>query len=254
MTESVERQMETEAVMRTAIVVDDEPITRLDISQMLTEAGFSVVGQAGDGFDAIALCRTLHPDIVLMDVRMPVFDGLDAAAAINEENLAECIVLITAFSDLDLIERANDVGVSGYLVKPVEQRLLVPTIEVALAQSRRLKKSRQEKEDVEKKLKETREIGRANSILAKDQKISETEAYRQLQQMAMNKRCTIGEIARTIVRQADEKAWVKKCKQRLMDSRQIGEKEAFDIIVQYAREHGKSREDAAKELCREEPK
>ena len=185
---------------------------------------------------------------------MPVFDGLDAAAAINEENLAECIVLITAFSDLDLIERANDVGVSGYLVKPVEQRLLVPTIEVALAQSRRLKKSRQEKEDVEKKLKETREIGRANSILAKDQKISETEAYRQLQQMAMNKRCTIGEIARTIVRQADEKAWVKKCKQRLMDSRQIGEKEAFDIIVQYAREHGKSREDAAKELCREEPK
>ncbi|MEG2074767.1 MAG: response regulator, partial [Angelakisella sp.] len=121
--------------MHTAIVVDDEPITRMDLSDMLREQGFSVVGEASDGFDAIELCRSLSPDVVLMDIRMPVFDGLSASETILSEELAGCVVLLTAFSSKELVERANQIGVTGYLVKPVEERLLLPTIEVALAQS-----------------------------------------------------------------------------------------------------------------------
>lgn len=238
--------------MRTAIVIDDEPITRLDISQMLSEVGFSVVGQAGDGFDAVALCRSLHPDVVLMDVRMPVFDGLTAAAAINEEELAGCVVLLTAFSDLDLIERANEAGVSGYLVKPVEQRLLLPTIEVALAQNLRLRRSRQEKEDAETKLKETRMIERAKSVFSKAQNTSESEAYRAMQKMAMDKRCSLSDISQMILDQDSDKTWYRKCKTYLMEHSGLSDKEAFQRIAQRAETSGISREDAARKLYKEE--
>ena len=131
---------------RTAVVVDDEPITRLDLVQMLEEMGFEVAGDAADGFDAIELCRLHHPDVVLMDIQMPVFDGLTASETIISEDLGGCVVLLTAFGQRDIVERANRIGVTGYLVKPIEQRMLLPTIEVALAQSRRLRQSRREAE------------------------------------------------------------------------------------------------------------
>ena len=114
------------AEKRRAIVVDDEPITRIDLRQMLTEMGFTVVGEAADGFDAIALCRRCHPDVVLMDIKMPVFDGMTASETLIREELCGCVVLLTAFQDRELIERAGRIGVTGYLVKPVEERLLLP--------------------------------------------------------------------------------------------------------------------------------
>ena len=102
---------------RTAVGVDDEPITRLDLVQMLEEMGFEVAGDAADGFDAIELCRLHHPDVVLMDIKMPVFDGLTASETIISEDLGGCVVLLTAFRDRELIDRASAIGVTGYLVK-----------------------------------------------------------------------------------------------------------------------------------------
>ena len=151
----------------TAVVVDDEPITRLDLRQMLEEMSFSVVGDAADGFDAIDLCRRHHPDVVLMDIRMPVFDGMTASETIISEDLAGCVVILTAFQDRDLIERANRIGVTGYLVKPVEERLLLPTLEVAMAQARRLREARLETAQMREKMEEQKLVGRAKAILAK---------------------------------------------------------------------------------------
>ena len=120
---------------RTAAVLDDEPLTRMDLRDMLTEQGFDVVGEAADGFDAVelcrekhpdvvlmdVLCREKHPDVVLMDVKMPVFDGLTASETILTENLADCVVLLTAFSDGGIVECAGQAGVTGYLVKPIDR-------------------------------------------------------------------------------------------------------------------------------------
>ncbi|MEG1777444.1 MAG: response regulator, partial [Angelakisella sp.] len=175
--------------MHTAIVVDDEPITRMDLSDMLREQGFSVVGEASDGFDAIELCRSLSPDVVLMDIRMPVFDGLSASETILSEELAGCVVLLTAFSSKELVERANQIGVTGYLVKPVEERLLLPTIEVALAQSLRLRTMREENRTILRQMEESKLVERAKIIIAKEKGISESEAYSELRQLSMNKRC-----------------------------------------------------------------
>ena len=106
---------------RTAVVVDDEPITCMDVAEMLREMGFDVVGEAADGFDAVELCRVHRPDLVLMDARMPVFDGLTASKTILEKHYCNCIVLLTAYQDRDMIEKATKAGVSGYLVKPIDQ-------------------------------------------------------------------------------------------------------------------------------------
>ena len=130
--------------MRSVVIIDDEPTTRMDIGAMLEELDFQIVGEGGDGFDALEVCRKNLPDVVLLDVKMPVFDGLNAAEEILKQELAKCIVQLTAFDDRETIERAKRAGVTGYLVKPVEQRMLLPTIEVALEQSDRLRKSREE--------------------------------------------------------------------------------------------------------------
>ena len=133
--------------MKTVAVAEDEPITRMDICAMLEDLGFSVTGEASDGFDAIELCRRTRPDVILMDVKMPIFDGLAAAETICREDLAGCVVMLTAFSDEEIVARAAKAGVTGYLVKPIDRSKLLPTIEVAYAQSCRLRESRQAAEE-----------------------------------------------------------------------------------------------------------
>lgn len=185
--------------MKRVLVVDDEPIMRLDLTSMLVESGFAVVGEAADGFDAVELCREHRPDIVLMDIKMPVFDGFGAAETIIGEDLAGCVVLLTAFCDEEFVKRAGQIGVSGYLVKPIDQRTLLPVIEVAFAQSFRLRESRLETREAVQKLAESRLVERAKAIVAKERGISEGEAYRELQRMAMDKRRSIFSLAETVV-------------------------------------------------------
>ena len=181
--------------MYRVVVVDDEPITRMDIAGMLMELGLQVVGEAGDGFDAVEVCRREKPDVVLLDVRMPVFDGFSAAETIREEELAGCVILLTAYSDRESIERAKETGVMGYLVKPVEQRLLLPTIEVAVAQGARLRRSKEETARSRQELLDSRLIQRAQGVLAKQENISESAAYQLLRRLSMDKRVSIAALA-----------------------------------------------------------
>ncbi len=235
--------------MRTVIVVDDEPITRLDLTQMLKELGLEVVGEAGDGFDAVELCRACHPDAVLLDVRMPVFDGLGAAQIIVDEDLAGCVVLLTAFSDRELIERAGRIGVTGYLVKPVEQRLILPAIEVAFAQSARLREARRESAVAKQKLDDAKLIDRAKMILAGESNISESQAYQELQRMAMNKRCTMAALALAIVEQKSSRSVLQRHKDKYMELEGLAEEDAFCRIKAHAEKTGCSLEMAAQALC-----
>lgn len=224
--------------MHTVIIVDDEPITQMDLSDMLTEQGFQVLGCAGDGFDAVELCRKNRPDVVLMDVRMPVFDGIGAAETIVKEDLAQSVILITAFSDRELVERANQIGVTGYLVKPIDERLLLPTIEVALAQSRRMKALMAEVTAGKRQIEEQRLIERAKGLLAQEKSITETEAYQQLRQMSMDKRCSVATLAQAVVDGNSQREVINKAKEKLMASSGIGEPEAYRRMKADAQQRG----------------
>ena len=212
---------------RTAIVVDDEPITRLDLVQMLEEMDFEVAGDAADGFDAIELCRLHHPDVVLMDIKMPVFDGLTASETIISEDLCGCVVLLTAFRDRELIDRASAIGVTGYLVKPVEERLLLPTLEMAMAQAERLLEARREAREMERRMEEQKLIDRAKALLAQREGIGEGEAYRRLQRMAMEKRCPLAALAATLVAQQSQRELLNRTKEQLMKTQGLSEEEAY---------------------------
>jgi len=222
--------------MRTAIVVDDEPITRMDISQMLGELGFNVVGDAADGFDAVELCKVKNPDVVLLDIKMPVFDGFHAAEIIIREKIAGCVLFLTAFCDKDLLTQANQIGITGYLTKPIEQRLLLPAIEVAISQSKRLKEAKTEIETVKRKLEDNRLIERAKAILAKEKGIMEAEAYRELQKLAMNKRCSIAAIAEAVVMNKSEREVINRAKRILMEQEGICESTAYRMVITKAKE------------------
>lgn len=234
--------------MKTVIVVDDEPITRLDICQILEDLGFNVLDQAGDGFDAVELCRIHCPDVVLMDVRMPIFDGISATRTIVEEDIAGCVVLLTAFSDKDLIEDAVSVGVTGYLTKPLDQRLVLPTIEVAYAQSQKLKQSNKEKLEAEEKLQETKTIERAKSIIAKEKNVSALDAYKELRKTAMTKRCTLISLAKAIVEQYEKGDKSKRNKHKLMNIWNTDEHNTSEKIRKYAKENNISFDIAVEKL------
>ena len=119
--------------MRRVVVVDDEPITRMDICEILKEGGYDVAGEAADGFDAIEQCKKLSPDFVMMDVKMPILDGLKASKIIINEKLARGIVLLTAYSSKEFIEDAKNIGVLGYIVKPIDEKSFLPNLQIILS-------------------------------------------------------------------------------------------------------------------------
>ena len=184
---------------RTAIVVDDEPIIRIGLCQMMEDIGFHIVGEGEDGFDAVAVCREKKSDIILLDLKMEVFDGISAAATIIKKNLAKCVVMCTAYADDDSISKAIEIGVSGFLVKPIEQKTLKAAIEVAWAQRQRLSELQKQTAEAYRKIEENKIIEIAKGALAKANNITEAEAYRYMQKSAMKKRVTIASIAKTVV-------------------------------------------------------
>lgn len=237
--------------MYRVVVVDDEPITRMDIAGMVAEIGLQVVGEAGDGFDAVEVCRKEKPDVVLLDVRMPVFDGFSAAETIIGEELAGCVILLTAYSDRESIERAKQAGVMGYLVKPVEQRLLLPTIEVAVAQGERLRQSRAESARSRQELSESRLIQRAQFVLAKQEHISESEAYQLLRKMSMDKRVSMAALAQVVLEQEESRSDVAYVKRKLIKEKDFTEESAHRKIADRAKQMGCSKELAAKKMREE---
>ena len=236
--------------MKTAVIADDEPITRMNIAAMLRSIEFKTVGQAADGYDAVELCRQHRPDLALLDVKMPVFDGLTAAKTITREELAGCVVLLTAFSDRQIVEQAEESGVTGYLVKPVDERLLMPTIEVAMAQAQRLRESKKEAQKAKSRLEDEKIIRRAQLILSSREKLSQEDAYRWLRTMAMEKRMTMGELAKAIVGTDGSKQRVDKAKAVLM-KKGMSESSAYKKLEAIARERSISLMQAADTVLRE---
>jgi two-component system, response regulator PdtaR len=187
------------ATARTRVLVaEDEALIRLDLAEMLVEAGYDVVGQAGNGEQAVALSRELKPDLVLMDVKMPVLDGISAAEQIGKERIAP-VVMLTAFSQTELVERARDAGVMAYIVKPFTASDLSPAI--AIARSRWVEVHALEAEiaDLGERLETRKIVDRAKGILMAALEISEPEAFGWIQKTAMDRRLGMREVAAAVV-------------------------------------------------------
>ncbi|WP_415945695.1 ANTAR domain-containing response regulator [Selenomonas montiformis] len=186
------------------VIADNESIIRMDLREMLEEAGHEIVGEAIDGRKAIELTRMHRPDLVIMDIKMPEMDGITASRKIAEEKLAP-VLLLTAFSQPEIVEKAKNSGVLGYLVKPVRESNLFPAMEIALSRWEEMKGMEQELDRLKDSL-ETRKIAdRAKGILMAAHKLSEQEAYRRMQRYAMMKRLSMKEVAEAIVRAAGGK-------------------------------------------------
>ena len=180
------------------VVAEDEAIIRLDLCEMLAEAGYEVVGQGGDGQQAVDLTRSLRPDLVLMDVKMPVMDGITAAETIGADGLAP-VVMLTAFSQRELVERARDAGVMAYVVKPFTIADLTPAIEVASSRWSQLKSLEGEIADLADRLETRKLVDRAKGLLMTQLKISEPDAFRWIQKTAMDRRLSMREVADLVI-------------------------------------------------------
>lgn len=185
------------------LLADDEALIRLDLREMLTEAGHEIVGEADNGQEAVQLAQELHPDIVIMDVKMPVMDGLTAAQLITEAEIAP-VLLLTAYSQQDIVARATEAGVIAYLVKPVREQQLFPAIEVAVSRFRAWQKLGRELDELKESLATRKLVDRAKGILMTAHKMTEQEAYRKMQQFSMAKRISLKKLAEEIIA-ADEK-------------------------------------------------
>jgi two-component system, response regulator PdtaR len=182
------------------LVVEDEALIRLDLTEMLTEEGYVVAGEAGDGEQAVELARELHPDLVIMDVKMPKVDGIAAAASIVEERIAP-VVMLTAFSQRELIEQARDAGAMAYLVKPFARHELVPAIELAVSRFAEKRALEDEVATLNERLETRKIVDRAKGLLMTKQNMSEPEAFRWIQRTAMDRRTTMKAVAEAIVDQ-----------------------------------------------------
>jgi two-component system, response regulator PdtaR len=180
------------------LVVEDEALIRLDLTEMLREEGYVVAGEAGDGEQAVKLARELKPDLVIMDVKMPKVDGITAAGEIVEERIAP-VVMLTAFSQRDLIEQARDAGAMAYLVKPFARHELVPAIELAVSRFAEKKALEDEVATLTDRLETRKLVDRAKGLLMSRQSMSEPDAFRWIQRTAMDRRTTMKAVAEAVV-------------------------------------------------------
>ena len=186
------------------VVADNESIIRMDLRELLEEAGHYVVGEAVDGVKAVEQTRKHRPDLVIMDIKMPEMDGITAAKIIANEKIAP-VLLLTAFSQKEIVEKAKDSGVLGYLVKPVKEVNLFPAMEIAISRFREFAELERELEDVKNSLETRKLLDRAKGILMDTHQLGESEAFRRIQQYSMAKRKSIREVAEAIINAADKR-------------------------------------------------
>ena len=183
---------------RRVVIAEDEALIRLDLKELLIEEGYDVVGEAGDGETAVALTESLRPDLVVMDVKMPRLDGIAAAERIARARIAP-VVMLTAFSQRDFIDRARDAGAMAYLVKPFTRTDLVPAIEMAVSRFQELQLLESQVSGLQERLDARKAVDRAKGILQRDLGLSEPEAFRWIQRTAMDLRWTMREVAEGVV-------------------------------------------------------
>jgi AmiR/NasT family two-component response regulator len=187
---------------RRVLIAEDEALIRLDLKEMLQEEGYDVVGEAGDGQEAVRLAEELTPDLVILDVKMPVLDGISAAEQIVKNRIAP-VVMLTAFSQRELVERAVEAGAMAYLVKPFGKADLIPTIEVAVSRAAQLKALETEFGDLTERLETRKVVDRAKGRLQADSGMSEPEAFRWIQKTSMDRRTTMRAVAEGVVAGTD---------------------------------------------------
>lgn len=180
------------------VIAEDEALIRLDLAEMLEEAGYEVVAQAGDGAQAVEAIREERPDLAIMDVKMPEVDGITAAATVGEEKICP-VVMLTAFSDKDLVERARDAGVMAYVVKPFTIDDLRPAIDIARSRWVEWQALTAEIADLSDRLETRKTVDRAKGILMKQLKLSEQDAFRWIQKTAMDRRLGMKEVAEAVI-------------------------------------------------------
>lgn len=186
----------------TVIIADDEPITRMDIKEIFIAHGYDVVAEASDGFDAVESCKKYHPDLVLLDIKMPLADGLSAAKIINEDHLADTIIMLTAYSDKEFVEQAKLSCVSGYIVKPIDEKSLIPSVEVAVARNREINKLRKDIEVMTERLENRTVIEKAKGLIMQEQSLSEQEAYDYIRELSHMKNISMRRVSEIILARA----------------------------------------------------
>ncbi len=180
------------------VIAEDEALIRLDLKEMLQEDGYIVVGEAGDGETAIRLATELRPDLVILDVKMPILDGISAAERIVSERIAPCLIL-TAFSQRDLVERARDAGAMAYLVKPFTKADLVPAIEMAVSRHEEMVALASEVSSLSERLETRKLVERAKGQLMSKHGWSEPQAFRWIQKASMDRRLSMREVAQIVI-------------------------------------------------------
>jgi response regulator NasT len=197
-TDSAKVSGEGMASAHKVLVAEDDSLIRMDLIEMLREEGYDVVGEAPNGQAAVELTESLGPDLVIMDIKMPIRDGIDAATEIAQKRLAP-VVMLTAFSQRDFIEKARDAGAMAYLVKPFTKADLVPAIEVAVSRYQELKMLEREVATVNDRLETRKLVERAKGLLMEKQALSEPEAFKWIQRAAMDRRTTMKAVAQVVV-------------------------------------------------------
>ncbi|GAA2091136.1 ANTAR domain-containing response regulator [Brevibacterium salitolerans] len=186
--------------VKRVVVAEDEAVIRLDIVEMLREVGYDVVGEAADGESAIRLAEELRPDLVVMDIKMPVLDGISAAERIASARIAP-VVLLTAFSQKELVERARDAGAMAYVVKPFSANDLIPALEIALSRHAEISALESEISDLTDRFETRKLVERAKGLLISSMGLTEPEAFRWIQKTSMDRRLTMREVAETVLSQ-----------------------------------------------------
>ena len=180
------------------VIAEDEAIIRLDLKETLVEEGYDVVGETGRGDEAVALVKDLAPDLAILDIKMPGLDGLEAARAISEERRS-AVLILTAFSQRDLIEQARDAGALAYLVKPFQRSELIPAVEVALGRFREMQALFDQNSSLEEQLETRKVVDRAKGLLMDGHGFSESDAFSWIQKRAMQDRKTMRAVAGEII-------------------------------------------------------
>jgi len=195
---SVAPQTVAEEHPKRVLIAEDEALIRLDLREMLQEEGFDVIGEAADGEQAVEMAAELNPDLVICDVKMPKMDGITAAAQIADKRIAP-VVILTAFSQRDLIERARDAGAMAYLVKPFQKRDLLPAIEMATSRFAEIRALESEVTDLRERLEARKLIERAKGVLMTEHRMTEPEAFRWIQRAAMDNRTSMRSVAELVL-------------------------------------------------------
>ncbi|VTY04331.1 ANTAR domain-containing response regulator [Rothia mucilaginosa] len=197
---TTQNQAEEQAPARTVVVAEDEALIRLDIVEILKDQGFDVVAETDNGKTAVELAQKHRPDLVLMDVKMPIMDGITAAEEITREQIAP-VVLLTAFSQKELVDRAVDAGAMAYVVKPFTPNDLIPAIEVAMSRYEQIRALEKEVGTIRDQFETRKLVDRAKSLLITKMNLTEPEAFRWIQKTSMDRRLSMREVSDTIIKQ-----------------------------------------------------